>query len=185
LGYPENYDNVGDDEDPVVVGPVFIGAGRTAIALAAGVAHTCVVRDDGTVLCWGDGRDGRLGYGNTDTAGDNESPAAAGPVDLGAGRTATAITAGDQHTCALLDDGTVRCWGYFSAGRLGYPYLGTPPPPNGWSIGDDETPAAAGPVDLGAGRTATAITAGGDHTCAVLDDGAMRCWGHNTTGELG
>ena len=174
LGYG-NTDTIGDDETPG--GPVDIGAGRTATALAAGGDHTCAALDDGSVRCWGFGTLGQLGYGNTDTIGDDETPRSAGPVDLGAGRTATAITTGANHTCAILDDASVRCWGAGFAGQLGYGNTDT--------IGDDETPGAAGAVDLGAGRTATAITTGANHTCAILDDASARCWGAGGFGRLG
>jgi alpha-tubulin suppressor-like RCC1 family protein len=178
LGYPENYDSVGDDEDPSVVGPVFLGSGRTATALSTGSSHTCAILDNGNVLCWGDGSHGKLGYGDTVDIGDTESPAAAGNVDLGAGRTATAISAGSDHTCAILDNGNVLCWGYYSGGKLGHPYpIGADGYPVTEDIGDDETPASAGPVDIGAGRTATAISADTFTTCAILDDHSLRCWG--------
>ncbi len=176
LGYG-NTDNIGDDETPGSVGPVDLGAGRTVTAIAAGDVHTCALLDDGTVHCWGYGGDGRLGYGNTNSIGASQSAAAAGPVALGAGRTAKAITAGGAHTCALLDDKTVRCWGYGFDGRLGYG--------NTNSIGDDELPDSVGPVKLGEGRTAKAITAGGFHTCALLDDDTVRCWGFGGNGRLG
>src|SRR3954453_9208154 len=146
--------------------------------LDAGVVHTCAVLHGGRVRCWGYGYGGGLGYGNKNTIGDDETPASAGPVDLGPGRTATAVSAGRGHTCALLDNGSVRCWGENWYGELGY----------GIStilIGDDESPASLGPVDLGAGRTATAISAGDFHTCALLDDGSVRCWGVGLDGRLG
>jgi VCBS repeat-containing protein len=150
--------------------------------LALGTSHTCALVSGGGVKCWGLGSQGALGYGNTTTIGDNETPGSVGLVNLGAGRTATAIASGGQHTCALLDDGTVRCWGVNTHGALGYGNTAT--------IGDNETPAAAGPVNLGPGRTATAITAGGDSThgeftCAILDDGTVRCWGQGGFYELG
>ncbi|HYH59413.1 MAG TPA: hypothetical protein VD790_09370 [Thermoleophilaceae bacterium] len=176
LGYA-NTDTIGDNETPGSAGPVDLGPGRTATAITAGDQHTCALLDDGSVRCWGSGSLGRLGYANTTTIGDNETPGSVGPVDLGAGSTATAITAGGGHTCAVLDDGSVRCWGFGGGGRLGYA--------NTTSIGDTETPGSVGPVDLGAGRTATAITAGGSHTCAELDDGAVRCWGVGASGRLG
>ena len=94
------------------VGPVDLGAGRTARAIAAGFYHACAILDKGQVRCWGAGYYGALGYGNTSSIGDNETPGSVGPVDLGAGRTAVAITAGGYHTCAILDNGRVRCWGY-------------------------------------------------------------------------
>jgi alpha-tubulin suppressor-like RCC1 family protein len=176
LGYGNN-DNVGDDEAPGSVEPVNLGTGRTAVAISAGTAHTCAVLDDGSVRCWGYGANGQLGYGNTETIGDNETPNMVAPVNLGTGRRARAITARAGHTCVVLDDGSVRCWGYGDNGRLGYG--------NADPIGDDETPAAVGPVNLGVGRSAAAISAGGYHTCARLDDGSVRCWGYGGDGRLG
>jgi alpha-tubulin suppressor-like RCC1 family protein len=176
LGYG-NTDNVGDNETPGSVGPVNLGADRTAVAISAGDFHTCAILDTHQVRCWGDGADGRLGYGNTNNVGDNETPDSVGPVDLGPGRTAIAISAGGAHTCVILDTGQVRCWGSGSDGQLGYG--------NANSIGDDETPGSVGPVDLGPGRTAVAISAGRLHTCVILDTGAVRCWGSSASGQLG
>jgi alpha-tubulin suppressor-like RCC1 family protein len=146
--------------------------GSTAQAsIAAGGLHTCAIVGGGTVRCWGDNAFGQLGLGNTNNIGDNENPTQ--NVNLG-GATATAITAGDQHTCALLVGGNVRCWGYNFFGQLG---LG-----NTNNIGDDENPTQN--VNLG-GATATAITAGEYHTCALLVGGNVRCWGYNFFGQLG
>jgi alpha-tubulin suppressor-like RCC1 family protein len=176
LGYG-NTSSIGDDEHPDSIGPVNLGPGRKALALAAGAKHTCAILDTRRVSCWGAGDGGRLGYGNTAAIGDNETPGSAGTVDLGANRTALAIAAGDSHTCAILDTGAVRCWGLNSAGQLGYGH--TSP------IGDDEPPGAVAPVSLGPGRKAVAIATGGFHTCAILDTGAVRCWGFAVFGQLG
>ncbi len=169
--------SIGDDETPDTVNPARLGAGRTVRAISAGDFHTCALLDNGAVRCWGFGGNGRLGYGNTDSIGDDETPDAVGPVDLGPGRTAVAVAAGANHSCAILDNGSVRCWGFARNGRLGYA--------NTNDIGDDETPGSVPPVDLGAGRTARAITAGGESTCARLDDGSLRCWGNGSNGFLG
>lgn len=173
LGYPGTA-SVGDDETPGSVGPVPLG-GRAVRAVSAGDSHTCVILDDGTARCWGLGTYGRLGYGSTSTV---TSAAVAPPVNLGPGRSAAAISTYLGHTCAVLDTGEVRCWGLGGNGRLGYG--------NQDGIGDDpgETPASAGPVPL-AGRTARAITVGISHTCALLDDATMRCWGFGGDGRLG
>lgn len=168
---------IGDDELPTAVTPVDLGAGRVARAVSRDLTHACALLDDGSVRCWGSGLYGRLGYGNVANIGDNETPGSVGPVDLGAGRTAVAISAGTFHTCAILDTGAVRCWGRGALGALG---IG-----NTQDVGDDETPGSVGPVDLGAGRTATAITAGRDFTCAILDTGDVRCWGYGFHGQLG
>jgi alpha-tubulin suppressor-like RCC1 family protein len=94
---------------------------------------------------------------------------------LGNGRTAKAIAAGGSHTCAILDNDKVRCWG--QGGHLGYG--------NADDIGDNETPASAGYVDFGPGLTAKAITAGEGHTCVILSNNKVRCWGTNAEGQLG
>jgi alpha-tubulin suppressor-like RCC1 family protein len=142
--------------------------------LTSGQAHSCAVLAAGT-RCWGFGGDGRLGLGSTASIGDDETPGSAGPVDFGPGAVVDAITAGTGHTCALLSDGTVHCWGFGVNGRLGYA--------NTNNIGDDEPAASAGAVQLGG--PAKAITAGEAHTCALLVDGSVRCWGYGGDGQLG
>ena len=154
-----------------------LGTARVAASrIDAGDLHTCAVLEDASVRCWGNGAVGQLGYGNTDTIGDDETPAR-DPSTSAPGAPPPRSAAGGDHTCAALDDGSVRCWGFGFGGQLGYGNTDT--------IGDDETPGSAGPVDLGAGRTATAITAGADHTCAILDDASVRCWGSGLGGQLG
>jgi hypothetical protein len=138
LGYG-NKDTIGDDETPGSVSYVDLGAGRRALAVSAGTYHTCALLDGGAVRCWGEGEDGRLGYGNRNDIGDDETPGGFGPVDLIL--PAVAISAGARHTCAVLDSGKVRCWGYGADGELGYG--------NTHSIGDNETPASVKPVGAG------------------------------------
>jgi alpha-tubulin suppressor-like RCC1 family protein len=178
LGYG-NRDTIGDDEVPGAAGPVDLGAGRTATAVAAGDFHTCALLDDRSVRCWGYAFDGQLGRGNRDNIGDNEVPAAVAPVDLGGA--AVAIAAGGRHTCAVLEDRSVRCWGSGQFGQLGY---GNTNNVGDGGRGQNQTPASAGPVDLGGAR-ARAIAAGGSHTCVLLEDGSVRCWGLGANGQLG
>jgi alpha-tubulin suppressor-like RCC1 family protein len=170
LGYG-NTATIGDDDTPADAGDIDLGG--EAAEIAVGASHACARLTTGAVRCWGDGSEGRLGYGNTITIGDDEAPAAAGDVPLGG--IAVQITAGAAHTCALLASGSVRCWGRGGSGQLGYGNTAT--------IGDDETPASVGNVPLG-GR-AVDIAAGGDHTCARLESGAVRCWGSGDHGQLG
>ena len=170
LGYG-NTQNLGDTELPSSVGVVNVGG--TVTQLAAGGSHTCALLDSGAVRCWGNGANGRLGYGNTASIGDTETPASAGDVTVGG--PVTQLVAGDAHTCALLATGAVRCWGNGAEGRLGYG--------NTTSIGDTESPASAGDVPLGA--PAVSLAAGAQHTCAVLATGAVRCWGNGADGRLG
>ncbi len=98
-----------------------LGAGRTAVALNAGAAHTCVVLDNSTVKCWGSGASGRLGTGDTMSRGDqpDELGDNLAAIALGASRTARAVVAGVAHTCAVLDTLALKCFGLGSSGRLG------------------------------------------------------------------
>lgn len=164
--------DLGDDPGEMAALPaVNLGVGRTATALSAGSNHMCALLDDATVKCWGNGLFGRLGQDSTTHLGDNAGEMATLPaVHLGAGRTASAVTAGQFHTCALLDDASVKCWGGGSDGQLGQDSTAD----RGDSAGEM---AALVPVNLGVGRTATAITAGRSHTCALLDDASVKCWG--------
>jgi cysteine-rich repeat protein len=171
LGYG-NTDNIGDNETPASAGDVNVGG--PVIQLAAGHGHTCALLSTGAVRCWGSAEHGHLGYGNINRIGDNETPASAGNVNLGAA--AVEIAAGSSHTCARLVGGAVRCWGGAFVGALGYG--------NQDNIGDDEAPASAGPVNLGT-ATAVEIDVGFSHTCARLDSGAVKCWGSGRFGQLG
>lgn len=148
--------------------------GATDIAqLRAGGSHTCALLNEGTVRCWGHGISGQLGYGNTDSVGDNETPFSQGAIPLT--EKVVQLATGGAHTCALTSGGFVRCWGNNQYGQLGYG--------NTNRIGDDEPVSSVGHVNLGA-RTVR-ITAGSNHTCALLNTGRVRCWGYNNFGQLG
>ena len=157
------------------------GAPLAYRSISAGTSHTCAILDDGRLKCWGANGQGRLGLGDSVDRGDD--PGEMGEhlpaVDLGTGRTARAVVASDTHTCALLDNGQVKCWGNNAGGLLGLEDTVNRGAGAG-QMGDD-LPA----VDLGAGRTATAITAGRSHSCALLDNGQVKCWGIGTFGRLG
>ena len=158
-----------------------LGSGRTTLAIAAGRDHSCALLDDNSVKCWGRNLNGQLGQGDTVDRGDNagEMGDALPAIDLGSGRTAQTISTGGYHSCALLDDNSVKCWGSNSSGQLGQGDRN----PRGDAPGEmsDALPA----IDLGSGRTALAIAAGLLHTCALLDDNSVKCWGSNSSGQLG
>ena len=133
--------------------------------MAAGEEHTCAIKDDGTVRCWGEGSYGRLGIGNSN---DKSSPVATNT--LGSGRTAIDITAGGEHTCAVLDDGSIVCWGRNNNGQLG----------------DNTTSQRTSPTQtVPLPRPAVAVEAGFDFTCALMDNGSVMCWGSGSSGRLG
>jgi alpha-tubulin suppressor-like RCC1 family protein len=138
------------------------------VAIAAGEYHTCAVLDSGGVRCWGDNTSGQLG--------NNSTTDSSTPVNVGGLTNASAVTAGQFHTCALTDSGGVQCWGYNVDGQLG---------DNGsnWqSLTPVDVCASEGcPTALG---NVTAISAGLNHTCAIVNGGAQ-CWGKNDQGQLG
>jgi hypothetical protein len=170
-------EDLGADELPESAPDVELGEPATAIAL--GDSHSCALLESGDVRCWGgwDSSDGGGLLGIADLnghapLGDDELPTAMPPVPLG--EPAVQIAARYRHTCALLESGTVRCWGQTLSG-LGYGDLET--------VGDDEFPADRPPIDLG-GR-AVQIACGADHTCAFLEHGGLRCFGSALRGQLG
>jgi alpha-tubulin suppressor-like RCC1 family protein len=93
-------------------------------------------------------------------------------VNLGGGAKATELDSGTLHTCALLTDGSVKCWGYNALGQLG---IG--------STAQQNAPGAA--VNLGGEAKATELAGGELHTCALLTGGSVKCWGYNADGQLG
>lgn len=192
LGYGHTR-NIGDGADDFPLVDVNLG-GRRAIQVDAGNNHTCAVLDGGALSCWGRGFGGALGYGNET---DLLDPSAT-DVNVGAG--VRQVSTGSAHTCALLSTGFLNCWGFNSAGELGYGHT--------QSIGDDETPAQAatrtvprdpalpngptrplgGNVDVGGSVVQVQIHQGlrnGQKTCVRLLGGALRCWGDGSFGGLG
>lgn len=136
LGYGDT-EFVGGTQTPAAKGAVNVGG--PVIQVSCGYNHTCAVLEDRSVRCWGLGDKGRLGYGNTHTIGDNETPGSlARGVDVGG--PVAYVSAGGFHTCALLMNGAVRCWGDGERYVHGHNTME--------DIGDDETPASAGDVPV-------------------------------------
>ncbi len=138
--------------------------------VAVGENHACAILDDGGnhLQCWGYDGNGALGYGS----GVNIMKPNNAYVNLGAGHSAKQVSVKQYTTCVILDDDTVRCWG--SGPNLGY-----------GSSNDQKTTPSATAVNLGAGRTAKYISVGYDHTCAILDNDSLKCWGSNSSGQIG
>jgi|GEM_PF-1344251 len=135
-------------------------------ALSVGTDHACAVISDGSAWCWGDNSDGATGAGATVASQGAVRVLKAVNVPLTG---ATAISAGTSHTCALLSDKTVWCWGLNTYGQLG--------------SGSTITSFVAIPTGL----TNIAILgqSSGNHTCAVSVINILSCWGANTYGQLG
>jgi alpha-tubulin suppressor-like RCC1 family protein len=139
-----------------------------AIAISTGSGHACAVRAGGTVVCWGSDSAGQLGDGmmHADCGGtecSNVPVAVAGLAD------ALLVSAGSGFTCALLRDGTARCWGQNDLGQLGNGGLTAAPTP---------TPV----MNVADARH---LSAGAQHACAVLATGGVSCWGNNRGARLG
>lgn len=132
-------------------------------AISVGEAHSCALLARGGLQCWGRNTAGRLGDGTTINR--------LTPVDV-VGLTANvqAVSAGEDHSCALTTAGGVFCWGYNGFGQLGD---GTQT--DRW-IAVDASGLAIG---------TTAVDAGDNHTCALAQTGAVLCWGDNKNGQLG
>lgn len=123
------------------------GGTETAVAIACNWFYTCALLPEGTVKCWGDNGDGELGVGFC--------PAASSvPLTVSGLAGVKAISAGILHACALLTDGTVKCWGDV--------------PSTGSAFTPNTVPGLTG---------VAAIAAGNDVDCALLANGTIRCWG--------
>ena len=152
---------------------VVSGATERAIAVAAGGNHTCFLDNIGAVYCWGDNTYGQLGDG---TYVQRTTPVAVAGIAQGA----VGITAGDGHTCALMSDSTVRCWGRNRYGTKGGSLGNGSPAPDSPSPQTVRSADATNPTLNGV----TMVVAGGQHTCAIVANGRVRCWGVNYVGQV-
>ena len=145
-------------------------AGSRFRAVSAGGSHTCGVRSDGIIICWGANRFG-------------QAAAPAGGF--------SAVSAGDAHTCGVRSGGTVLCWGderfgqaAAPAGRFSAVSAGAE---HSCGLRSDGAIICWGANDSGQaappGGTYSAVSAGSGHTCGVRSDGAIICWGANDSGE--
>jgi len=139
-------------------------AGRCSIvSLASGDLHSCAVKADGKVWCWGLNAAGQLGIGNNATVVSRPTPV----IDV---TNAVEVAAGPYHSCARTRAGEVWCWGANNGGQLG---LGT------------VTGLGVPPTKVPGVNDATAIAVGFAHTCAVRANGVVWCWGLNAHGQIG
>ena len=146
--------------------PVQVSGLTSGVASATiGSRHACALTTSGGVQCWGKNYAGQLGNGLFDQATIYQVPQVTG---LTSG--VVAITAGMEFNCALLSTGAVKCWGRNDSGQLG----------NG------TTTSSNVPVQVtGLTSGVVAISAGDVYVCALMDSGALKCWGRNLSGQLG
>jgi alpha-tubulin suppressor-like RCC1 family protein len=133
-----------------------VGLGGPARQIAVGSMHACALLEGGLVKCWGYGGYGELGLGP-------ETVWAAAPIAIPDASPAQAISAGEYHTCAVLEDGSVRCWGNEVS----------------------ELQGSSTPLPVPSVNSAVGIASGDAHDCVLLDGGEVRCWGENGLGQLG
>ena len=151
--------------------------------VVAGQEHTCVLVVGGSVACWGRNRSGQLG--TTATTGcstpDRWGDFSCRPVSVkGLAGVVTQVAAGGGATCALIQSGSVQCWGDNSRGQLGTASTG--------KCGETKSPSACAktPVTVtGLGSGVKSISMGPSHACAILTSEAIKCWGSNAFGQLG
>ena len=158
-----------------------LGVGRQALQVSPGADHVCALLDNGGVRCWGNNQAGQLGVGDTQNRGDAPSELGDGMplVNLGSGRLATYVGSGTQFSCALLDNAQVKCWGLNTAGQLGVGDT-TNRGPFSTDLGD-----SLPPLNFGPGATVAALSVGQTHSCVLLASGQVKCWGDNSSCNLG
>ena len=153
------------------------GAGelRGAVQISVGQFHVCAVMSNGSLVCWGKNEYGQLGVGDRD---NRSRPAMVSGIDGStADSTAIAVAAGGSHTCAVMESGRVKCWGWNKYGQLGR--------------GERTTEFALTPSNVvgfdspTGGPSASGISAGFYSTCAIASNGGLWCWGVNSNGGLG
>ncbi|OGQ83460.1 MAG: hypothetical protein A2289_11450 [Deltaproteobacteria bacterium RIFOXYA12_FULL_58_15] len=154
-------------------------------SLTTGPQHACVLTSQGGVKCWGHRGGGRIGDGDPNPDGEGSYQLV--PTDVCASGTGvtcvpltgvSAVVAGPEATCALMDHGVVKCWGRAANGNF---------------LGDGNSSGIRShPVDVCEGDNpcvpisgVVAIDLGDSHGCALLDTGGVKCWGYNSVGAVG
>jgi alpha-tubulin suppressor-like RCC1 family protein len=173
--------NRGDESGEMgdALSPISLGAGLKALGVSAGASHTCAVLTGGSVKCWGSKESGQLGQENN---ADLLSPKDLAPVRLKSNATAVSASnylfagKGGKYggaTCALLDNGSVQCWGATD----GVPHTSSADSDNSYGIGDAAGEMSAlSPLTFSGGQRAKSIVAQAV-SAAILDDGSLRLWG--------
>jgi alpha-tubulin suppressor-like RCC1 family protein len=159
-----NYGQLGDGTTTDKVSPVQVVAiGNTVTAVAVGTNHTCAVKANGTVWCWGANWYGEIGDGSTTQR--------LTPVQVpGMGTTGADVLVGGAHSCAMNTSNQPFCWGYNFYGQLG----------------EGTTTDRHTPTQNSIGAVARAAAGGSSaHNCAFKTDGSVWCWGMNSAGQLG
>lgn len=160
-----NQGQLGDNSRTTRLTPALVSGTTSAVKITVGSQHTCSLDNAGGVYCWGYNGHGQIGD-NGSTLTDRLTPVPVSGLTSGV----VAIDAGDSHSCALTNSGSVLCWGANDKGQLG----------------DESATNRRAPVLVsGLGSGVVAITTGGDHSCALTNAGSVQCWGYNVFSQLG
>lgn len=175
--------------------------------ISAGASHTCLLKSDGTVWCWGDNTRGQLGNGNNTSSSI--------PVQVSdAGVQYKSISVSDNMSCGVTISGAARCWGLVENSNVPVPISGLSSGVSSISVAGekwgsygyacavldsgevkcwgyhvtnigDGSSSSATPVTFVGLSNVKQISAGRGHTCALLNSGEVTCWGANSSGQLG
>ncbi len=160
---------------PLSVEPLYFDT--PIISITSGVSHNCLLFADGGMKCWGNNEAGQLGLGHTNNYGDDDGESISDLDYLPIGENVIEVTAHDYMTCALTETGNMKCWGYNYFGQLGLGHTE--------HIGDSEPIDDLDFVNFGDGILVKKVIAGLYHTCAILENDDLKCWGLNKDGQLG
>ena len=155
--------------DRIVPAPVTGLSGITQVS--AGYGHSCAVLNTGRVYCWGDNSNGQLGRGSKISS--------TFPVEVSGINSAISVNAGYIHSCAVLSDGTAKCWGSNVSGQLGDGTSKNRTAPVSVKTAD---PNGGDPITL---TGIAKVVAGYGHSCALMVDKTVSCWGSNYFTQLG
>ncbi len=154
---------LGDGGNQSQTVPELIGTRREWAQVSANASglHTCALKLDGTLWCWGVGKKGQLGMGSRARIRI--------PAQVGTDTDWTSVSVGGSMTCATKVDHTLWCWGSHKAGELG--------------TGDRKDQLS--PQQVGEATNWSSVSVGYLHACATRLDGSLWCWGFNWDGEVG
>jgi len=183
LGYSDN-SNRGDVVDTMgdKLPTLNLGTESKVLQASIGTTHTCAIRVDNELRCWGRNDNGKLGLGAATASISTSSPSfIAVKVDSGISKKAKYVSAGNFHTCILLDDDiSAKCVGHNGQGQLG---LGDTGDRGNSPINTMDTFNA---INLGTGTLKLlTINAGEQYTCVVFEDLSVKCFGAGDDGKLG
>ncbi len=152
----------GGDPPNVITPSSVMGLGTDIVGIGNGLNHTCAIKADHTVACWGYNYSGQLGDGK-------KVPQSATPIAVAGVSDVVQVAGGIVFTCAVISGGGVKCWGDNAYGQLG----------------DGDNAATNAVVDVKNMSDAVEVAVGSYHACALRSGGTVSCWGRNTSGQLG